>query len=99
MDSSEQPNVYQVFLGLDWAPVEAGRTVLIRPTRDAWNDFGFKTHADFRIIASTGEVTAARGLLGFLLEEEAEATDTSHLGAFLSSAAKTFISAEDVPGR
>src|SRR4051794_13877672 len=99
MDRSEQPDVYQVYLGLDWAPVEAGGRVLIRPSRDAWNDFGFKTHADFRIIASTGEITAATGFLGFLLEEEAEATDTSHLRAFLSSAASTFVSAEDLPGR
>jgi energy-coupling factor transporter ATP-binding protein EcfA2 len=99
MARSEQPDVYQVYFGLKWPTVEAGRTVLIRPSRDGWNDFGFRTHVDLRIVAPTSEVTAATGFLGFLPEEEADAVDASHLRRLLSSAGEEFIAAEKVPGR
>lgn len=96
MDRDEPSDAYRVYFGLEGRRVERGPSVFISPSRDRWNDFGFRTHADFRILASSGQSITASGFLGFLFEKGADATDTSELRELLSSAADGCLSAQDV---
>ena len=99
MAGSKQSDTYSVDFGFAGTPGGVGRRVLMRPSRDNWNDFGFKTHVNLEIVGPTGEVSEATGFLGFLADSGKDATDTTYLRDLLSSVNRDFISAEDIPAR